>query len=92
MLMSDMDVVARRGHLVVLRRTLPKQFYFFSGGCWNGRIMYLFCRHNDIIVGGTVQRGNESGTITDADRGIFDRILSNARAVFEGRPADCIAA
>jgi D-amino-acid oxidase len=92
MLMSDTDVVARRGHLVVLRRTLPRQFYFFSGGCWNGRIMYLFCRHNDIIVGGTVQRGNESGTITDADRGIFDRILSNARAVFEGRPADCIAA
>ena len=36
--MSDDNVIARRGHLVVLRKTLPKQFYFFSGGCWNGRI------------------------------------------------------
>ena len=91
-LMNDDDVVARRGHLVVLRRTLPRQFYFFSGGCWNGRIMYVFCRHNDIVVGGTVQRGNESETIADDDRVIFDRILSNARAVFDGRPAACVTA
>ena len=42
--MGDDKMVARRGHLVVLRKTHPKQFYFFSGGCWNGRIMYLFCR------------------------------------------------
>ena len=39
--MGDDKMVARRGHLVVLRKTHPKQFYFFSGGCWNGRIMYL---------------------------------------------------
>jgi glycine/D-amino acid oxidase-like deaminating enzyme len=91
-LMNDHGVIARRGHLVVLRRTHPKQFYFFSGGCWNGRIMYVFCRHNDIVVGGTVQRGNESEMIMDRDRDTFDRILSNARAVFDGRPADCIAA
>ena len=57
-IMGDDKMVARRGHLVVLRKTHPKQFYFFSGGCWNGRIMYLFCRQNDIVVGGTVQRGN----------------------------------
>ena len=54
--MSDDNVIARRGHLVVLRKTLPKQFYFFSGGCWNGRIMYVFCRQNDIVVG---ERGKE---------------------------------
>lgn len=40
-IMGDDKMVARRGHLVVLRKTHPKQFYFFSGGCWNGRIMYL---------------------------------------------------
>ena len=50
-IMSDDNVIARRGHLVVLRKTLPKQFYFFSGGCGNGRIMYVFCRQNDIVVG-----------------------------------------
>src|SRR5262245_8865370 len=31
-LMNDDDMIARRGHLVVLRRTLPRQFYCFSGG------------------------------------------------------------
>jgi D-amino-acid oxidase len=91
-LMNDDDMIAKRGHLVVLKRTRPRQFYFFSGGCWNGRIMYLFCRHDDIVVGGTIQNGNESETITAGDREIFDRILGNARAVFEGRPAACVAA
>jgi D-amino-acid oxidase len=91
-LMNDNDVIAKRGHLVVLRKTLPKQFYFFSGGCSNGRIMYVFCRHNDIVVGGTVQRGSEHDATIEQDRATFDRILSNARMVFEGRPADCVAA
>jgi D-amino-acid oxidase len=89
-LMNDDDVIAKRGHLVVLRKTLPKQFYFFSGGCWNGRIMYVFCRHNDIVVGGTVQRGNDSEAIGEPDRARFDRILENAQAMFEGRTADCV--
>jgi glycine/D-amino acid oxidase-like deaminating enzyme len=88
-LMNDDNVIARRGHLVVLRRTHPKQFYFFGGGCLNGRSMYVFCRHTDIIVGGTVQRGNDSEALLETDRAIFDRILNNARAVFDGRPADC---
>jgi D-amino-acid oxidase len=91
-LMKDDNVIAQRGHLVILRRTLPKQFYFFSGGCWNGRIMYLFCRHTDIVVGGTVQRGNASETIGDGDRLTFERILANARAMFEGRVLDCVRA
>jgi D-amino-acid oxidase len=91
-IMSDDNVIARRGHLVILRKTLPKQFYFFSGGCWNGRIMYVFCRHNDIVVGGTVQSGNDSEAITESDRVTFSRILSNARAMFDGRLVDCVRA
>ena len=91
-IMSDDNVIARRGHLVVLRKTLPKQFYFFSGGCWNGRIMYVFCRQNDIVVGGTWQRGNDSETIGEPDRATFERILSNARAMFDGRLVDCVTA
>jgi hypothetical protein len=42
--MNDNDVIAKRGNLVVLRKTLPRQFYFLSGGCSNVRIMYVFCR------------------------------------------------
>jgi D-amino-acid oxidase len=91
-LMNDEDVVAKRGHLVVLRRTLPKQFYFFSGGCGNRRIMYVFCRHSDIVVGGTVETGNDTEGIIESDRTRFDRILANAQAMFEGRPRDCVTA
>ena len=91
-IMSDDNVIARRGHLVTLSKTLPKQFYFLSGGCWNGRIMYVFCRHNDIVVGGTVQAGNNSEAIGESDRAIFERILSNARAMFDGRIVDCVTA
>jgi hypothetical protein len=36
--------------------------------CWNGRITYVFCRQNDIVVGGTWQRGNDSETIGEPDR------------------------
>jgi D-amino-acid oxidase len=91
-IMNDHNVIARRGHLVVLKKTLHKQFYFFSGGCWNGRIMYVFCRQNDIVVGGTVQRGNESEAVTESDRAVFERILSNAQAMFDGRIVDCVTA
>jgi D-amino-acid oxidase len=91
-LMNDEDVIAKRGHLVALRRTLPKQFYFFSGGCGNRRNMYVFCRHTDIVVGGTVQTGNDTEAIIEADRSRFDRILENARAMFDGRVADCVSA
>jgi glycine/D-amino acid oxidase-like deaminating enzyme len=91
-LMNDTNMIAKRGHLVILRRTLPKHFYFFSGGCQNGGTMYVFCRHSDIVVGGTVQSGNDSEAITDEDQAIFDRILGNARAMFEGNPEACVFA
>jgi len=91
-LMNDNNVIAKRGHLVLLKKTHPKQFYFFSGGCWNGRIMYVFCRHNDIVVGGTVQRGNDSEAIIEPDRATFERILNNARAMFDGHIAECVVA
>ena len=90
--MNDDNVIPRRGHLVVLRKTLPKQFYFYSGGCSNRKIMYVFCRHTDIVVGGTSQRGNDSDAILEPDRATFERIMSNAKAMFDGRLADCITA
>jgi hypothetical protein len=54
--------------------------------------MYVFCRHNDIVVGGTVQTGNDTEAIIEPDRPRFDRILENARAMFDGRLADCVSA
>ena len=52
----------------------------------------MFCRQNDVVVGGTVQRGNDSEAITESDRATFGHILSNARAMFEGRLVDCVTA
>lgn len=88
-LFGDQDLVAQRGHLVVLRKTDPKQFYFFSGGCANSVISYAFCRQDDIVVGGTVQPGKESITPGREDERTFQRLLANGRELFGGRPAAC---
>jgi D-amino-acid oxidase len=88
-LFGDQQLVAQRGHLVILRKTQPKQFYFFSGGCENWVTSYVFCRQDDIVVGGTVQLGEESATASEADALTFQRILANARELFDGRPAAC---
>jgi glycerol-3-phosphate dehydrogenase len=88
-LMDDQQMIARRGHLVLLRKTHHKQFYFFSGGCANHRMMYVFCRQGDIVVGGTVQHGKDNEMKLPADDAVFHRIRDNAANVFAGRPADC---
>jgi glycine/D-amino acid oxidase-like deaminating enzyme len=90
-LMDDPQVVPQRGHLVVLQKTQDRQFYFFSGGCENPSVAYVFCRQNDIVVGGSVQPGNDSMAHSPADAPVFNKILSNARDVFSGRPAACRA-
>ena len=89
-LVQDNQMLARRGHLVLLRRTLAKQFYFLSGGCANYRTMYVFCRHRDIVIGGSVQDGNESELANSDDDWVFRKIIENARNVFDGRPRQCI--
>ena len=88
-LVQDDQMLARRGHLVVLKRTLAKQLYFFSGGCANYRTLYVFCRHRDIVIGGSVQDGNESEGITANDDAVFLRIRENAQNLFDGRPRQC---
>ena len=89
-LFGDDKVVAQRGHNVVLKKTDPKQFYFFSGGCDNSVIAYVFCRQDDIVVGGTVQKGQDSLAHTAEDTKTFQRLLANAGALFAGRPAACL--
>lgn len=88
-LFADAALVPQRGHLVVLQKSQEKQLYFFSGGCENPVIAYVFCRQDDIVVGGTVQAGNDLAVTGAEDEPIFQRILTNARQVFGGRPAAC---
>lgn len=89
-LFGDDKLVAQRGHNIVLQKTDPKQFYFFSGGCENSVIAYVFCRQDDIVVGGTVQSGKDDPSATPEDAKTFERLLKNARGIFEGRPAACL--
>jgi hypothetical protein len=39
-----------------------------------------------------VATGPATEGVVDSDRARFDRILANARAMFEGRPKDCVTA
>ncbi len=73
----------------MLKKTDPKQFYFFSGGCSNKVIAYAFCRQDDVVLGGTVVAGEDSTERGPADDAVFERLLSNGRALFGGRPAAC---
>jgi D-amino-acid oxidase len=89
--LGDNQLVPQRGHLVALERTQDRQHYFFSGGCANPSVAYVFCRQNDIVVGGSVQAGNDSATATPEDERVFARILANARRVFGGNPSECLS-
>lgn len=90
-LFADENVQPLRAQLVVLKKTEERQFYFFSGGCSKpGTIAYVFCRQNDIIVGGTVERDNDSLTQGPNDEAVFQKLLANGRALFDGRPDACL--
>lgn len=89
-LFGDDKLIPQRGQLVALEKTHEKQFYFFSGGCSNKVISYAFCRQDDVVLGGTVQAGNDSTTIGPDDDAAFQRLLSNSRKLFGGEPATCL--
>jgi D-amino-acid oxidase len=92
-LFGDMAMTAQRGHLVVLPN--PQNLkYFFSGGCQNDVVAYMFCRQNDIVIGGTVVTGDERDYVDPAggiDKRICDTMLANMRDLFQGNPNRCVA-
>ncbi len=90
-LFGDTSLVAQRGHNVVLKKTDERQHYFFSGGCANWVIAYAFCRQDDIVIGGTIQKDLESPAHTPADDAIFARLLANGRELFAGNTKACVA-
>ncbi len=92
-LFDDMALTAQRGHLVVLPN--PQNLrYFFGGGCQNDVVAYMFCRQNDIVIGGTVVTGDERDFFDaagGADKRICDTLLANMRDVFQGNTNLCVA-
>jgi D-amino-acid oxidase len=91
-LFGDMALTAQRGHLVVLPN--PQNLkYFFSGGCQNDVVAYMFCRQNDIVIGGTVITGDERDYVDaqgGADKRICDTLLANMQEMFKGDINQCI--
>lgn len=90
-LFSDTQLRPQRGHLIMLKKTDENQDYFYAGGCENFVTSYVFCRQDDIVVGGTVYSGESESTLTPRDADIFSRVVQNAKNIFDGRPADCVA-
>jgi D-amino-acid oxidase len=91
-LFGDNDLVAQRGHLVVLPNPQGLK-YFFSGGCANDVIAYMFCRQNDIVIGGTVVTGDERDYFDSrdgTDKQICDTLLDNMREMFKGNTNQCM--
>ena len=92
-LFGDTALTAQRGHLVVLPN--PQNLkYFFSGGCSNDVVAYMFCRQNDIVIGGTVITGDERDYVDPAggrDKQICDTLLDNMRELFKGNINQCVA-
>jgi glycine/D-amino acid oxidase-like deaminating enzyme len=81
-----------RGQLVVLPNR-QKIDYFFSGGCGSG-VAYLFGRTNDVVIGGTVERGRQPDgpgqcRPTRHDTALCDTFLARVRDVFDGKTAMC---
>ena len=89
-LWGDRMVIAQRGHLVALQRTDEGQDWLFGGGCANGVISYAFCRHDDVMIGGTWGLEDDHPTIRDDDPPAFARVRSNGRTLFAGAPEACV--
>jgi len=88
-LFQDDDVVPYRGHLVRLERPSQAHDYFFSAGCENKVIAYVFCRQDDIVIGGTYVPRDDRTTIEQDDVPVFAGVIDNNRRVFEGRSDAC---
>jgi hypothetical protein len=66
--------------------------YFFSGGCENGVISYLFARQTDIVIGGTVKIDERDyfDPSDSMDKAICNRLIDNIQQVFDGHPEACM--
>ncbi len=89
-LANDDALVPQRGHYVRLARTDEAQDWLFSGGCANRANTYVFCRQDDVVVGGTIVKGDGRAEVLPEDDVVFRRVHANAAALFAGSPGSCI--
>lgn len=86
-LFDDTSMRPCRGHLVILQNP-GKLDYFLNSWCSPGRVNHIFARHDDIVLGGSIQwepTGDRFDPDNGADVRTCERILRNARSLFEPR-------
>jgi D-amino-acid oxidase len=89
-LFNDDKMVPKRGLVVRLPNEKQRFNYFFSGGCQNGKISYLFARQTDLLIGGTVESNQDSEVLSDRDREVCNRLIDNIDRVFKGQSNQCV--
>jgi D-amino-acid oxidase len=86
-LFADDAVKPRRGLLAFLKN--PDQLtYFFSGGCKDAEIAYLFARQSDMVIGGTLTH-DDADYSDDKDKASCNQLINNIQLVFDGQPEAC---
>jgi D-amino-acid oxidase len=88
-LLGDDALVPKRGHLVRLQRPTAEHDYLLGVACKAGPPCYVFCRGDDIVLGGTVITGDDRTAVHADDQAVFDRVLTRAAEVFAGRVLRC---
>lgn len=88
-LFNDCAVVPRRGLLAVLTNP-AKLNYFFSGGCSNEVICYMFARQRDIVIGGTIENSDRASATPHDGATTGKRLLDNIQDVFAGNTGLCL--
>jgi glycine/D-amino acid oxidase-like deaminating enzyme len=90
-LFGDDAMTPKRGLLVRLPNAKQRFKYFFSGGCRNEQIAYVFARQTDLVIGGTVAANQDSEVVSEHDREVCGRIIDNIERVFNGHSDQCVA-
>jgi D-amino-acid oxidase len=87
-LFGDASLVGQRGHLARLERPSTSHDYLFASACGTTPCQ-VFCRFDDIVVGGTLIGGDDRSGVLPEDHTTFERILWNAEKTFAGHPERC---
>ncbi len=82
---NDANMKPIKGQLMVLPNPSGLD-YFFSGGCGPQRSAYVFCRQNDVVLGGSYEENVDSEGATEAECAKF---LARLRLLFVEDPLKC---
>lgn len=83
-MLGDRDIKPKRGQLVVLDN--PNQLdWLFSGGCGD-KTAYMFCRQDDIVIGGTF---DDSGDLSGLSDRSYLAIRDRMQRIFGGDVSFC---